>query len=226
MTIICQTGVKQHNDHSYDKHSVKSETCTVVLPKQLESSNELDSKIMNIMRRCLLARANSQLDISERVFLLEALNTGCVTVLANAIVDNQLVRNAVMSICLKQLSCAVSKLRCKSKEFVSVLSKKNISDLKTFKFDSIVNEIVDKCPLLMEIMVAMSITEKDLSTNNYQKLFPKWALVYGILMQSNFQELNLMQTIVTAIMEDSLCDQKVITNNYTLIFPKMLWQPI
>ena len=40
------------------------------------------------------------------------------------------------------------------------------------------------------------------------KMFPKWALVYGILMQHNYHELSFMQHVVTAIMEDSLCDQK------------------
>ena len=85
-----------------------------------------------------------------------------------------------------------------------------MSDLKLFKIVDIITEIVNKCPLLMNIMYSISIKNSELISREHcdPKMFPKWALVYVILMQHNYHELSFMQHVVTAIMEDSLCDQK------------------
>ena len=85
-----------------------------------------------------------------------------------------------------------------------------MSYLKLFQIVDIITEIVNKCPLLMNIMYSISIKDSELMSGEHcdPKMFPKWALVYGILMQHNYHELSFMQHVVTAIMEDSLCDQK------------------
>ena len=85
-----------------------------------------------------------------------------------------------------------------------------MSDLKLFQIVDIITEIVNKCPLLMNIMYSISIKDSELMSGEHcdPKIFPKWALVYGILMQHNYHELSFMQHVVTTIMEDSLCDQK------------------
>ena len=85
-----------------------------------------------------------------------------------------------------------------------------MSDLKLFQIVDIITEIVNKCPLLMNIMYSISIKDSELMSGEHcdPKMFPKWALVYEILMQHNYHELSFMQHVVTAIMEDSLCDQK------------------
>jgi hypothetical protein len=93
---------------------------------------------------------------------------------------------------------------------MSELMKKQFTDLKTFSVDAVISEIVSKMPLLLQIMYTVSVKEYDtLNNSNLQQLMPRWAVVYGILMQANFHELSLIQTVITAILEDSLCDQKV-----------------
>lgn len=93
---------------------------------------------------------------------------------------------------------------------MSVLMKKDISQMKQFDIDAIITEIVDRVPLLMQIMFFTSVKEYDnISSHTLQRLMPKWILIYGILMQSNFHELSLVQNVITAVMEDCMCCQKV-----------------
>jgi hypothetical protein len=90
--------------------------------------------------------------------------------------------------------------------------KKDYGDLKNFSFALVTEEMMRKLPLLFRIICGITLTRNDLlirSHKKIQELIPRWALIYGILMQSNFHELSLVQQVMTSILEDNLCHQKV-----------------
>ncbi len=86
---------------------------------------------------------------------------------------------------------------------------KGFDELKNFSFERVVNELKEKLPLFMQMLCAISISPSSCTSQRINELIPRWALVYGIVMQANFAELSYVQHFLSAIMEESLCDQKV-----------------
>lgn len=91
-----------------------------------------------------------------------------------------------------------------------MLMKKGFEQLTQFSFDDIIFEMKEKFHLVLQMLCAMSINPTSCSRSKIEQLIPRWGLVYGIVMQGNFQELSYVQHMLTAVMEESLCDQKVL----------------
>ena len=87
--------------------------------------------------------------------------------------------------------------------------KKGFDELKNFLFTHVVNEKKKKFPLFMQILCAFSINPASCNHQKIEETIPCWALVYGILMQGNFSELSYVQHVLSAIREESLCDNKI-----------------
>lgn len=89
--------------------------------------------------------------------------------------------------------------------------KKTIADVKAFDIDQILKEMVDKLPFLLQVIFFVSVKDwhETIPKEKLKQMLPKWTMVYGILMQCNFQELNHVQHVLTAALEDCMCEQKV-----------------
>ena len=216
--LISETVTTQDTDQVYcidSLHNIKKSIITNVSKEVNVSLNfsvptEIDTKLSAIKNILLRDNLITFFDVFEYITFFSALNTKSVTAFVNAIVTCKKINDLYMAAILRQLRIDVSKLRSKKGDYVSVLFNKNMSDLKSFHIVHIITEIVNKCPLLMNIMYSISIKDRELMSGEHcdPKVFPKWALVYGILMKHNYHELSFMQHVVTAIMENSLCDQK------------------
>ena len=93
---------------------------------------------------------------------------------------------------------------------VSVLMKKKFEDLESFTFAEVVTEFMDRNHNLFRlVLVSMLPSNKLLSLQRIQEILPRIGLVYGVIMQTNFQELSAVQTVMSMTLEDNIVDRKV-----------------
>ena len=88
--------------------------------------------------------------------------------------------------------------------------KKNFEDLKSISFVEIIDEMRQKIPFLYNIIMSIALPQNQLvSTVHVNRIAPRLAMCYGIIMQSGFHEMSLMQRLTSLILLSSLADKKV-----------------
>ena len=67
----------------------------------------------------------------------------------------------------------------------------------------------------------MAVMRHPGDANNRSKLarvLPRLGMVYAILVQTSVHDLSRVQRVLTAVLQDSICDQKVMDiNNFTIL---------
>ena len=71
----------------------------------------------------------------------------------------------------------------------SKLRMKDFSHMSNFSWDKIISEMSDRCPVLLDALLAATGYSKD-EVNN---ISPRIGLCYGILLQTRNHELSLLQ---------------------------------
>ena len=117
---------------------------------------------------------------------------------------------------LKELSEKCTEL-CK-KNTPSILRKNQYPDMASFDWNSVLIEISQRCPILLDVMTT-TIGSK-LTPNT----IPSICLCYGILMQKRNHDLSLIQRINTILLAEGNAKKQVglkrtltCTNNYMLL---------
>ena len=88
--------------------------------------------------------------------------------------------------------------------------KKDSDSLQSVNIGSVVQEMKDKFPALLQILQCIMIPESKREDDAVRaNLIPKLALIYGIIMQNRYHELSLMQRLVAMTLADNICDQAV-----------------
>ena len=97
--------------------------------------------------------------------------------------------------------------------FVSYLFHKDYEDLATFDWITVLNEAFTKLPDLMQIALAVCLQQDSLdSVDAVERVIPKLGLLYAVLVQSAKPELSKVQRILSLVLHDNICDQKVDLN--------------
>ncbi|KAH3886918.1 hypothetical protein DPMN_010931 [Dreissena polymorpha] len=79
---------------------------------------------------------------------------------------------------------------CYSKD--SVLAQKDFCDLAEFKWHELIDELLEQQPLLADVLLAVSLpTSKIGNTKSVQRLILVISTVFGMLMNTGYQELSL-----------------------------------
>ena len=93
------------------------------------------------------------------------------------------------------------------RERPSELRKNDFSNMSTFTWDKVTNEMVSRCPVLLNILLtAMGYSKDDVS-----EIAPRLSLCYAILMQSRNHELTLVQRLNTILMTNGNAKKQVCT---------------
>ena len=88
--------------------------------------------------------------------------------------------------------------------------KKDAQDLRTTSWTKIMQEMVTKFPFLLYMIFSVMLPPEHRSMyTKVQKVIPKICLIYGIMMQCRNAELSRVQRIISMLLMDNICDQKV-----------------
>jgi len=94
--------------------------------------------------------------------------------------------------------------------YVSKLMMKGYSELVDFDWMEVVDEAFAKFPQLMQLALGLCLKEQNLdSLDTLRHVVPKLGMVYAILMQEANQELSRVQRLLSLVLYDNICDQKV-----------------
>jgi hypothetical protein len=93
---------------------------------------------------------------------------------------------------------------------LSYLSDTSYTGLVNFEWDSVVGEMIDINPQLVEVLLAVSTSRKHMSSSEHYSLLSKeLELIYGILMKRRFKDLSRIQRMVAMTLADEKVHQKV-----------------
>ena len=146
-------------------------------------------------------------DIQE---MFSAVKSGQVSRMAEASLKISCIKNAIIRNIGLEIHQSIEKLNRKKHLYVSELMQKTPSDLKTMNWSMIVEEFMKHFPELFYFLLMMGLPEKDAySLTKIQKLIPRLGLIYGIIAQARNMELSRVQRVISMLLMDNICDQKV-----------------
>lgn len=102
----------------------------------------------------------------------------------------------------------VKTMNNRKRGFVSVLMNKGLSNMETFEWLDNVSEVQNKIPVLFKIITSAIMPSTE-NPNDMIDLFPRLGMIYAILMQGKHSGLSLVQRIISMLLMDNICDQKV-----------------
>ena len=92
----------------------------------------------------------------------------------------------------------------------SVLMQKSFDSLKKFNLFNVIDEFKTQFPDLMaQILAIMMKQENNVLYTEMEKVIPRLATIYGIMMQTRNKELSLIQRVNSLLLFDNICDRKV-----------------
>ena len=139
--------------------------------------------------------------------------------LAQDILSIPALRDAVTHQLAIQLYTSVQGMKNRKHGDRSSLMTKTHDHMRTFSWDDVIGEMANKMPALLKCCMAVMRHPGD--ANNRSKLarvLPHLGMVYAILVQTSVHDLSRVQRVLTAVLQDSICDQKVMDiNNFTIL---------
>ena len=82
--------------------------------------------------------------------------------------------------------------------------------LKKFNLFNVIDEFKTQFPDLMaQILAIMMKQENNVLYTEMEKVIPRLATIYGIMMQTRNKELSLIQRVNSLLLFDNICDRKV-----------------
>ena len=90
----------------------------------------------------------------------------------------------------------------------SLLRDKTFAAMKNFAFEKIIQEVEEKCPDLLDVVVSVCAPEKSLAKGVQQRI-PAIGTIVGMLMHQHNRELNLVQRVNTILLAAGHAEKKV-----------------
>lgn len=88
--------------------------------------------------------------------------------------------------------------------------QKSFDSLKKFNLFNVIDEFKTQFPDLMaQILAIMMKQENNVLYTEMEKVIPRLATIYGIMMQTRNKELSLIQRVNSLLLFDNICDRKV-----------------
>lgn len=99
--------------------------------------------------------------------------------------------------------------------------EKKFENLKDINWYSIVEELLTFFPELFVCLLSILLEPHEMSSYTHiQRVVPRLGMVYAIIMQGRNKELSFVQRMMSLLLFDNICDQKVYlfyTYNFFLI---------
>lgn len=103
----------------------------------------------------------------------------------------------------------------------SYLGSNTYEDLLTFRWECVVQEMLDHNPLLLETLLAVCLPRKSMNGPHFDVIYPEIGTVYGILMKRRCKDLSRVQRVISMSLAEEKVHQKVFYNcliNNELLF--------
>lgn len=81
----------------------------------------------------------------------------------------------------------------------SYLGSNTYEDLLTFRWECVVQEMLDHNPLLLETLLAVCLPRKSMNEPHFDVIYPEIGTVYGILMKRRCNDLSRVQRVISVI---------------------------
>lgn len=139
--------------------------------------------------------------------LIQAIKIGSVRLVTKALMENSKISSHFMD-------CVSAKIRdtCAGmgnrKHNVSLFMKKDAEDLLNFNWEDLLDEMIVTVPGFVQTTLAVLLPG---DATDAEIMQAKYRLVtsYAILLQGRNRELSLLQRMITILLQDHMCDQKV-----------------
>ena len=132
--------------------------------------------------------------------------------LIDCLLDNAETRKCLEDRTLKRVSKECEYLKNRKYGVVSVLMTKDFTSLKTFEWNELLEEMKLQCPFILKLLITILIPQ-NLSEDQYlgrvAANIPRLGTAFGIFAQGRNSSLSKIQRIVSTILFDNMCDQKV-----------------
>lgn len=94
--------------------------------------------------------------------------------------------------------------------YVGQLMEKKFENLKDINWYSIVEELLTFFPELFVCLLSILLEPHEMSSYTHiQRVVPRLWMVYAITMQGRNKKLSLVQRMMSLLLFDNICDQKV-----------------
>lgn len=103
----------------------------------------------------------------------------------------------------------------------SYLGSNTYEDLLTFRWECVVQEMLDHNPLLLETLLAVCLPRKSMNEPHFDVIYPEIGTVYGILMKRRCKDLSRVQRVISMSLAEEKVHQKVFYN--CLINNELFW---
>ena len=164
--------------------------------------------ITTFLKTTTPSRSNNHSNQEEKSILINVIQNDNNIYGALMKMDN--FRNGVISELCLEIDSSISTMGNRKLLFVSELMKKDVSSLKSLEWSKIIKEMMEKLPVLCTLLFSTMLPPQQRSCyTKIEKVIPKAAFVYAILMQSRNIELSRVQRMVSMLLMDNICDQKV-----------------
>lgn len=142
--------------------------------------------------------------------MIGACKTKSVNNIATNFIKIETLKNAFMRMLMKNVDLSVRSMSNRKHLFVSKLMQKSTEDLKDSQWIEIVKEFQSKFPEIFSLIMSIMLRPEDLRCfTKLQSVIPRVAIVYGIMAQTRNVELSHVQRIMSLVLVDNICDQKV-----------------
>ena len=130
--------------------------------------------------------------------------------LIQTVMHSEMLKQTMTHALMRQNANTISQMKNRKHGAVSYLMKKDYAELANFEWMHVLEESLQNFPELMSLALGLCVEEHNLDNLDVlRKVVPKLGMVYAILAQQANHELSKVQRVMSLIMYDNICDQKV-----------------
>ena len=198
----------QTGDHTYGANSsVKSGTNA---SKKTTSQKQLDplSQELKSLHDASLKDSEDTITSQMSHTITTSLRLHSLSYFIKSILSIKQINRAVTNFYAKELYDQIASMGNRKND-TSIFMEKDTMDLMDFQWDQLVQEMLRTVPSFVQLALAVLLPE-DASHVRVQKAKHRLAMSFASLLQGRHRELSKVQRLVTVLLQDNICDQKVI----------------
>ena len=209
LPYIDNSNTSTTTDHNYYEN-LKDQSST---KEKGTKQSRLSKKHMEVATGLINTKSlNDMLSRGEITDILATLPLLSRQALISTIMKNDELRIEFENALVSKLSEDCDFLKNRKKGKVSSLMDKELKDLKEFNWNEIIKELKSSLPFLLKVFLAVLIPEglqDDKRQSRTAGNIPRMAMAYAILAQGRNAWLSRVQRILSTVLFDNICDQKV-----------------
>ena len=203
---------KEHSDHAYSKSQSHSLKDTVTKTKKQNSVSNVYTPLIETISKLATAHNPKELSFEEKATIVQSFTENSNTdEISKTIMSIGSLKSSIHAFIRKETNDNSNLLKNRKLGFVSVLMSKGPEKMSSASWDNIGSEFVTLFPDLANLLLSVMLKPEDrYSFRKIQHILPKLAFMYGLMLQTRNHELSLVQRLLSLVLFDNICDQKVI----------------